>query len=184
MRILLSATLLATWIAGCAPANREKLVQEVLQTDPRFAEVLERHRELASRIETYKREFALKRSTVEQKIAEMRKDLGAAAASVRQKTADARKRLEPDRQRLKLAIAVANEELRAKGAQRASLGRTMARVKKALASPKAAWSDDERARQDAHAKEMLADATRLDREMETIQAHLRLLKTKLLLIQL
>lgn len=186
MRIPLLVSCIVLWLGGCAPAgsNRERLVAEVLKTDPGFAAVLDKHREVANRIETYERELALKRSAVERAIAEMRRELAAAVAAVKSKTVEAKQRLEPERSRLTLALSMASEALRAQQAQRASLGRSIARLNKAVQTARAAWTADERARQERQIREMLRDAGRVDQEIATLKAHLRLLKLKLQLIQL
>ena len=145
----LAAIVLVLGFVGCAPAKREDLANEVLKTDPEFSSVLEKHRELTSRIETFDRELALKRSTIERSIAQSRKELAAAAANTRLKTAEVKKRMEPDQQRLMLALSMSSEELRAKRIQRASLGRSMSQLKKALSSKDAVWTPQERAHQQA-----------------------------------
>ena len=169
---------------GCAPANREGLVKEVLKADPAFAEVLERHGEAANRIAIYEQEFALKRKTVEETIAQMRKDLAAAAATVRGKVIEAKKRLAPDREKLGLGLSLAGEELRAKQAQRASLGRSITQLRKSLDKADAPFSPDERLRHARQMDEMTRDAARLDHELAALKEHARLLKLKLLLIRL
>lgn len=179
-----TAALLCLVLAGCAQSSREQLAKEVLKADPNFSAVLEKHRELANRLETYERELTLKRTTVERSIAQLRKDLADAAANVKVKALDAKRKLEPERERLVLALAMASEELRAKRLQRASLGRGIAKLKKALGSAKDIWTKDERARQDTQIQEMLRDAARLDQEMAALKQHVRLLKIKLLLIRL
>ena len=184
MKYLTASLLLLTWVAGCAPASREELTKEVLKRDPDFAAVLEKHRELSNRVETYQRELALKRATIEQSVAQLRKELAAAAAGARTKTAAVKQQMEPDRQRLELALSMASEELRAKRVQRSGLGRSIARLRKALSGEGTAWSADERARQETQIQEMLHDAKRLDQEMAALTAHLRLLKIKLVLIKL
>lgn len=180
----LSAIALAMGFASCAPAKREELANEVLKMDPEFSSVLEKHRELTSRMETFERELALKRSTIERNIAQLRKELAAAAASTRLKTAEVKKRMEPDQQRLTLALSMSSEELRTKRIQRASLGRSMSQLKKALNSKDAVWTPEERARQQAQLDEMLKDVARLDQEMGGLKQNVRLLKIKLLLIKL
>ena len=172
--------LFAGVVAGCAPANREGLTKEVLKADPEFASVLVKHHQLASRIETYQRELALKRSTVERNITQLRKDLLTAVTSVRAKTADVKKKMEPDEQRLEGELAQAVGELREKQSQRAILGRQIAQQRKTLKVS----TTSERSRQEAQLNEMLGDARRLDHELTVIKAHTRLLKVKLLLIQL
>lgn len=171
-------------LVGCAPANREQLAQEVLAVDPAFADVLAKHQELAKRFETYERELALKRSTVEQGIAELRRDLAAATRAVRAKTAELRERLEPERERVRLTLSMAADELRAKQAQRASLGRSIARLKQAVKQAGPDWGPAEQARQQAQVEEMQRDTARLDRELAAMREHIRLLKIKLLLIKL
>lgn len=173
-----------SWMSGCAPMGREELKQEVLKTDPEFTQALERHRELANRMETYERELALKRGTVERAIAQMRGDLQTATQSVRAKTAELRSRMEPERKRLALALAMAAEELQAKRAQRASLGRSIAKLRKAIRASGEGWTPQERARREEQAKDMLVDASRLDQELAAMKEHIRLLRIKLLLIKL
>jgi len=176
--------LLIIWGLGCAPANREELAKQVLAVDPDFGAVLEKHRELSSRIETFQKELALKRSTTERAIAQMRRDLAAAAASVRARATETKKRMEPDQQRLELVLSVSSEELRTKRLQRASLGRTITQLRKSLNSKDAPWTTEERARQQAQLDESLRDASRLDQELQVLNEHVRLLKIKLLLIKL
>ncbi len=176
--------LLPVWLAGCAPPSREELAKEVLKADPLFARVLDQHRELANRLETYARELALKRGAVEQAIAKLRRDLAAATTQVRQKTAEAKQQLHPERERLQLALSMAGEQLQAKQAQRASLGRSIARLRKAIRSAGSVWTEQEQARNDELLNEMRRDAARVDQELVALRAHLRLLKIKLLLIKL
>ena len=181
----MAVVLISVAAAGCARnANREELAKEVLQADPSFREVLERHRDLTNRIQTLEREIALKRSTVEQSIAQLRKELMATADNVKTKTADLKKRMEPERQRLGLELGMAAEELRAKQAQRASLGRSIVQLQKAIKSGSAAWTAQERAKQEAQLAEMVRDAGRVDQELAAMHSHVRLLKIKLLLIKL
>ena len=183
MRALLIVLLMAAG-TGCGSANREALTKEVLQADPAFQKVLDRHREALNRIQTLDRELALKRATIEQSIAKLRQELLAAAASVKSKTAELKKRIEPERERLALALSMAGEELRAKRAQRASLGRSISRLKKAVKDVNSGLSPEERSRHEAQTNEMARDASRLDQELAALQQHMRLLKTKLVLIKL
>ena len=184
MRALLGFVLLLNF-SGCGrPANREQLVQQVLKADPSFATVLDRHRELANKIDTYQRELSLKRSTVQRSIEQLKKDLAVATATVAGRVIETRKRLAPEEERLKLALSMADEELRAKRMQRASLGRSLSQLKKAVKNAGSAWSGDELARQQSHIDELLDDIARIDQEMATIKDHIRLLKMKLLLIKL
>ena len=176
--------LLAVGAASCAPAKRDDLVKEVLKADPEFSSVLEKHRELNSRIETANRELELKRTTIERNIAQLRKDLAAAAASARAKMAEIKKRIEPDQQRLTMALSLSSDELRAKRIQRASLGRSIAQLRKSLNRQDSPGTPEERTRQQAQLDEMLKDAARLDGEMTGLKQHVRLLKIKLLLIKL
>jgi hypothetical protein len=176
--------LLALGLPSCAPANREQLTKEVVSQDPEFAAVIEKHRQLISRIQTYEKELALKRSTVDKTITQLRKDLAGAAATVRLKTAETKKRMDPDRERLTLALSAAGEELRAMRQQRAQLGRQIAQLKKAAKTAKSAWSRADMNRHDQQIRDMLRDAQRLDQEMAGLKEHTRLLKLKLLLIKL
>ena len=172
-------------LPGCGkPANREQLVQQVLKADPSFGTVLEKHRDLSNKIDTFERELALKRSTVQHSIDQLRKDLAGSTAVVAGKIADAKKRIAPEQERLTLSLSMAAEELRAKRMQRASLGRSISQLKKAVRSAGTAWSADELGRQQAQIDEMLKDAARMDQEMASLKEHVRLLKIKLLLIKI
>jgi hypothetical protein len=179
-----AALLLCASLGGCASKSREQLAQEVLKADPQFASVLDKHREVASRIGTYERELALKRSTVDRSIEQLRKDLAVASANVKAKIAEAKKRLDPELERLILDLEMAEEELRAKRSQRSSLGRSIAKLKKAVKSASDVWTAEERSRQEAQVQDMLRDAARLDQEMATLKKHLNLLKRKRLLLEL
>ena len=184
-RLLLVILACAGGFTGCLPAaNREQLVKEVLASDTEFSAVLTKHRELMSRIKTYERELALKRSTIKQEVEQKRMALIAATRSTRQKIHETEHRMEPERQRLALELSMAGEELRRKREQRASLGRQIAPLRKALKNPNAGWSAQERLRQEADVETLLHDAARLDREMAILKQHIRLHKVKLLLIKL
>jgi len=178
------AVFLALGIPSCAPANRAQLAKEAVSQDPEFAAVLEKHRQLISRIQTFEKELALKRSTVEKTIGQLRKDLAAGASNVRLKTAETKKRMDPDRQRLDLALSMAGEQLRATRQQRAKVGRQIAQLKKAAKGAQGTWSRDDMARHEEKIQDMLQDAQRLDHEMAALKEHTRLVKLKLLLIKL
>lgn len=165
-------------IAGCAPVNRDELVKQILKVDPEFGAVLEKHRELTNRVETFKRELALKRTHIERSMQQLRRELATATANVQAKTADAKKRMEPDHKRLEQALASTSSELQAKRQQRAALSRELAQKRKS-SEPSASSSSD-----DSQRHELLRDVERLDAEMTALKEHARLLKIKLLLIKL
>ena len=172
-------------VAGCAkPVDREELTTQVLQADPEFSSVLAKHRELINRIETHGQELALKRSSIEHGIQQLRQELAQAAASVKEKTAELKKRIDPDRERLQLALTMSTEELRAKQLQRAGLGRSVTKLRKAAKNADANWTSKERSQQEREVDDRQRDMARLDQEMTAIKEHIRLLKIKLLLIKL
>ena len=175
--------LLAGLPAGCAPADRDQLAKEVLAADPSFAGVLEKHHELANRIDTYQRELALKRSTVDQTIKQMRQDLAASAEAVRSRSAETKAKMEPDRRRIADALRASAGELRARQAQRAAVGRELARLKKSLSRSGETALSPEQSGADPRLQDLLRDADRIDQEVALIKRHGRLLKIKLLLIQ-
>ena len=181
---LLAAGCLALSLSGCsAPANREQLAKEVLAVDPGFSSMLDMHRDLTSRIDTYQRELALKRSTIERSIADLRKELETATANVRAKIDAAKAQLDPERKRLDIQLVLAGEELRAKQAQRANIGRSIAKLRKTLKEAGQALSEPERATQEGRLEEHLREGGRLDREIAGSKEHIRLLKLKLLLVR-
>ena len=184
MRVWVLWIALAAAASGCDQlANREQLAAETIKQDPEFRLVLDKHRALVNRIETYARELALKRSTIEQNITQMRKDLATSSSTVKSRIADVRKQMEPERQRLELALSMAGEELRVKRFQRASLGRSLAQLRKAAKGSSSAFPEAERARQQEKLNEMLRDAQRLDQEIAALKTHMQRLKVKVLLIQ-
>ncbi|MBI1991745.1 MAG: hypothetical protein HYS71_00700, partial [Candidatus Omnitrophica bacterium] len=108
-----------------------------------------------------------------------------ATSNVKGKVAEVKRQMEPERRRLQLELSMANEELYAKRFQRASLGRSIAQLRKAEKTVQAAGTEQARARrQNAQLDELQRDAHRLDQEIAVIKGHLRLLKIKILLIRL
>ncbi len=180
------ALLFLLTLASCGPpARREALVQEVLKADPEFTHVLDKHQETRNRIETFMRELALKRSTIDHSIQQLRKELATAVLNAHQKTEEAKKRMEPDRARLTLALSMASEELRTKQLQRSSLGRQIAQLRKSLKGDGGATlTSQELSRREAQIEELLKDTQRIDQETASLREHVRLLKLKLLLIKL
>ena len=170
-------------LAGCSPVDREQLSKDVLKDDPEFSSVLEKYRHLAGRIETEERKLALKKTTVEQNIAQLRRDLAVTAATVKIRTAEIKKGMEPEQKTLSKTLARAAEELRAKQLQRATLGRQITQLRKAAKAAEKVWTEQDRAKSDAQINELLRDAARVDQEIATMKAHIRLIKEKLLLIR-
>ena len=166
--------------SGCgAPANPQKLREEVLKVDPNFSEVLQKRDEQANRIALLEREFDLKRTQVEQQIAQLRKDVKDALAQVEQKVQKSKALLKPDVDRLHLALSTANDERQAKRVHRTTLSRSISRFKKTLKEGAAG----DRARVERELNELLHEAQRLDRELQALNEHIRLLKIKLLLLR-
>ncbi len=178
MKILprLSLIVLLCWMTGCAKVNRQQLEQEVLAADPEFRDVLEKRQELANRVQTYERELALKRTSIERNITQLRQELSDASQNVKTKTQEIRKRMEPDQERINLALSLANEKLRAARTQRTGVTRSVAKLRKALQSGAGGT--------EAELKELEREASRLDQEFKVMQRHVRLLRAKLLLLKL
>lgn len=182
--MLLAAVLVVACgvVTGCAPANREQLAKEVLKVDPEFKTVLEKRRGLSNRIETYEKELTLGRTDIEQKITRLKQDLAAATSKARLKITEVKRQMDPDRQRLAMALTSASEELKMKRAQRASLGRQMTQLRKTSKVPSLTAQD--RARYEQQLAGIQKDAGRVDQELSALKQHVRLLKIKLLLIKL
>jgi len=172
-------------LASCGPpANPQVLRDEILKVDPRFAEVLEKRDELANRIKVLERELALKKSQVGHQIAQLRKELSEATQQVNQKIQKTKTLLAPDLERIELSLSMAADELKGRRHMRASLGRSISRVRKALKSEQAQWAQSERARMDQELTALLQETKRLDQEIALLNEHLRLLKIKRLLLRL
>lgn len=171
-------------VAGCGPTDRSQLADEVLQADPSFQSVLEVRDRYASQIETAEREYALKRDTVQRTIQALRQELAEGQRSVKQKKARYQVLIEPQRKRLDWSLSMATEELRNKRIQRASVGRSISQLRKALTAPDETWAEPDRQRRERQLQEMRRDAQRLDEEMTVLKQHLRLLQLKLRLIRL
>lgn len=181
---LLAIALAAAWVTGCAPANRDQLAKEVLQADPEFSSVLEKREHLMNRIEERKRKLEIKRNTIDEGIAQLRRDLASATAMTRKEITLIEEQMKPDHERIQLALSLASEELRAKRQERATLGRQIAQLRKAAKNTGAQWTAEEHAAHEAELAAMLEDAGRLDQEMVGMKGHLRLLKIKMVLIRL
>ena len=169
---------------GCGAPNRAKWTEEVLKADPGFRKLLDQRDEYASQAATAEREFALKRDTIQRTIEKLRGDLAESRRTLERKRAHFQELLEPDRRKLEFDRSMAAEELRTKRTQRASIGRSIARLRKTLKQANAEWSSQERQQQDHQLKELTEETRRLDEELAALQRHLDLLKRKLLLLQL
>lgn len=172
-------------LAGCSPPGQsEKLRKEVLSTDPAFAKVLDRRDELADKVTLLQRELALKNSTVERQIAQLRTELREAKREVAQKVRQTTVQLKPEQERIGLAIGRATEELKAKRAHRDSLARSISRIRKALGDKGATWTATDRSRMSQELDDLVRETQRLDQELAALARHLRLLKAKRLLLRL
>ena len=184
-RRLICVVALGWSLAVCgAPPNAQKLRDEVLRADPRFADVLEKRDEQANRIVLLEREFDLKKTQAQQQIKQLRDGLDEARRQVDQKIQKSKALLKPDLERLELAVSMAGNELRAKRSQRASLGGNISRLKKSLKGGQVQWSESEGASMARDLNELLEEAKRLDGEIAALNEHIRLLKIKRLLLRL
>jgi hypothetical protein len=155
----------------------------VLAADPAFNDVLAKHREITSRLETFERQLRFKREQVEREIEQQRQNLAALSVSLRAKVAETRQLMAPDRARLEHALGMASGELQTKRVHRATIGRSVARLKKLSERKDGGFNAQERAQQAAQLQELLAEAARVDQELAALRRHVRLLKLKLLLIR-
>ena len=180
--VVCSASLLD--LAGCSPPTNPKVLrQEILAADPAFKSSLMKRDEVAERISVFKRELELKRQESEEHIAKIRQDLKAATDRVNQKIGKEKSLLDPELKNLELASGMASEELRAKRQQRASLGRSISQLRKALKQSGPQWSAKERARRDRELSELMEEAMRIDQELAALGAHIRLLKMKRMVLR-
>ena len=183
---LLIACLILGVLPGCGQQVSEALRQEVVKADPQFAKVLERRDELAGRLALLERELALKKTQIDQQVAKLRKEFAETRLQVRQKVEQTKDLLKPEQERVRFALAMATEELKAKRGQRASVGRSVSQIRKTLQDKPqvSAWNHDDRVRLDAELQELLRETKRLDGEIDGLTKHLRLLKAKQALLRL
>ena len=180
-----SVALLCFCGSGCGPqANEEQLRNEVLKAEPSFADALNKRDELDNRIMQLERELALKQTQVDRQITLLRKELQETRVQVTQKTQKITAVLKPYLERVDHALAMASEELSSKRSQRASISRSISRLRKALKQEKPPWTEPERARMDQELAELLRETERLDHEIAALNEHIRLLKLKRLLLRL
>ena len=171
--------------SGCGPpANPEQLRKEVLKADPGFAEVLAKRDEQANRIALLERELALKRNQVERQIVQLRNELKAVSTQANEKMQKIQLLIKPDQDRLALAQNLAIQERRAKQAQRSSLGSSISQLRKSLAQTTPPWPAEERAKMERDLQELMKETERVDRELDGLAQHIRLLKTKRILLRL
>ena len=171
-------------IMGCGQANRQALEKKVLEADPSFRAVLDKHEELTNRLETHQRELALKRDSIQQTIKRLRRDLTIASKRVREKKAQTRTLMNPDRERLRLSLTMAGEDLRTARQRAASLRRSANSLRQSLEKGNEAWTGEERLAQQANLTQMEQDLERVTQEAAGLEAHVRLLKIKLLLTKI
>ena len=184
-RLWTTVTILCFCTSGCGPPpNQEQLRSEVLKADPGFADVLKKRDELAGRIGLLERELALKKNQMDRQIEQLHKEFATARQQVAQKTQQTKALLMSDQQRVELALSMAAEELKAKRGQRASLGRSISRLRKALHQEGMQWTDVERTRMDTELAELLNETKRLDQELSSLHTHLHLLTIKRSLLRL
>lgn len=181
----LSLCLIAGLLPGCGTRVSEAVRQEVVKADPQFAKALEQRDELAGRIMLLERELALKKTQIDQQIAKLRKEFAETRLQVRQKVEQTKDLLKPEQERVRFALAMATEELKAKRSQRASVGRSISQIRKTLqGQPQAAaWNNHDRARLETELQELLRETKRLDGEIDGLTKHLRLLKAKQALLR-
>ena len=185
LALCVSVVVFSLSVAGCGPpTNQEQLRQEALKADPGFADVLKKRDDLAGRIGLLERELALKKSQMDRQIEQLRQEFALARQQVAQKTQQTKALLVSDQQRVELALSMATEELKAKRGQRASLGRSISRLRKALHQDGMQWTDVERTRMDNELAELLNEAKRLDQELSSLHTHLHLLTIKRSLLRL
>ena len=171
-------------LAGCdlLGGGPEQMRREALKADPGFASALNKHDELADRIALLQRELALKKSTIDRQIEQLRKEYRDARDQVQRKIVETETTLKPDQQKIDLAILMAGEEFKTKRSQRASLGNSISRIRKALKEP--SWAEADRRRLANELSDLLANAKRIDQEATALTQHLRLLKLKRRLLRL
>jgi hypothetical protein len=85
---------------------------------------------------------------------------------------------------VELARSLASEERRAKRTHRASLGRSLSRLRKALKQPNAQWAEAERVRLAKEQDDLMHEIQRLDQELAALNEHIRILEIKNLLLRL
>jgi chromosome segregation ATPase len=158
--------------------KRESLEQEVRAKDPLFAPVLEKRKETERRIETYKNELAVKRDSIESQVKQLRRQLAEAVGQYNKKVTLAKTNMAPDRERIQVALTVANNQLRAAQVQRASVSRSVAQLRKS------AGQSEPGAEAQSQLAAFLDDLKRLDQEIAALKDQVRLLKLKLLLVRI
>ena len=171
--------------AGCGPPTNPKVLrQDVLAADPSFKDTLVKRDDVAERIGVLKRELALKKQEAETQIAKVRQNLQVATERINQKMNREHALLDPDLKSLDLASTMASEELRAKRQQRASMGRSISQLRKALKQSGTPLSSSELAARDRELHELLAESQRLDQELSALASHIRLLKMKRMVLRI
>jgi len=183
MKRTTACALILCALAGCdLPGNENRMRQEAVKADPGFAETLAKHDELADRIALLERELALKRSSVDRQIAQLRTEFTEARTQVNRKLQDTAALLKPEQQRIDLSLLMAGEELKTKRSQRASLGQSISRLRKALQQEH--WTQEDRVRMHQELDDLSHAVARLDQETAALAQHLRLLKLKKRLLRL
>jgi chromosome segregation ATPase len=170
---------------GCSNLKDLQVSKEkVLKSDPGFLKVLQKKNEVANKISQMEKEILLKQSQIDRQISQLKKEAAEARVQVNLKINQAKALLDPELQRIDLALSLANEELRSKLGQRASLKRSIQRLKKALKVTSQNWSDAQRKQTQKDMDEFIQEANRLDAEISSLKSHIALLKNKKDLLKL
>ena len=172
-------------VVGCGKRlSTDAMRRQVLTADPGFSKPLEKRDQVADRVNVLRQELALKQAQVDGKITQLRKELRETKTQALQKIEETRQGLSPERERVELALAMAQEEQRVKQQQRQSLGRSISRLRKSLQESRSSWSAKERQRIDRELTDLVAELKRVDQELSVLQQHVRLLGMKRELLRL
>lgn len=169
---------------GCSNTEeaRQEMTRTVLEADPAFNTVLEEYQRITNQMQAFERQWELKERLVAEKVDDLKQQLEQDRETVRERQNELTKEIEPERQALRELHARTSEELRQSQLQRSTLGRSIAKLRKAVKLAGEAWPVAERERQDEQLAQMLRDANRIDQEIELYKQAITLLEAKLHLI--
>ena len=176
-----------TWLpTGCQrkAEDLQAVKSRVLAADEKFSAPLAKHDELANQLQVLDRELQLKRTQIEDQIAKLRGELLEATKQSKQQAEQLKAQLNPEVERVELALAMAKEEQKSKRRQRGALGRSVSKLRKSIKQAQDSQAGEDPTKLSQELTNHLEEMTRLDKELASLGQHIELLEDKRQLLKL
>ncbi len=167
-------------ISGCAPiAVSEDQKKQILTADPDFQKILDMKSKLDNQLISLRAEFLSEKDIYESKITALRKEYESDRAKFYAQTQDVKSKLNPEREKIKLDIAVFEEQLKNKN-KGLRVIEDMLGQSKAIIENKFNSGLSEKDKLDWHKRydSLIAESTATKQEIAKLKEKLYILKLK------